>query len=386
MTTLFEVKLPDSIPVHLFPAGKGITIDEKEKSVRFEGAHFSEKKVRELVERIAERITDDGFIAPIKAIRAKSVSSQEAEAIATATGADFSDYVLFSAYACNTKIDRSQDRFTKSFLERLAKIVNEGDKPAFLYAHLRNQTIGKVLTAKVIPMVDEPGQHVLQITFSVNKKAIIPGQPDLKIAGMLTNGGLEFVSISFAARGEIEEFGDTLIRIFKGEEGEMVLFTETSVVYYPAQIGAKLKGFELKEVSILPPPKAKSKVNIEKSIPIKVGNTEYQFGVKAAGEGDAVTLTLTAPDALAKAIEQKDQEITDLKKSIEDLKKPYTDSIIKHQTELKKTVMAETLLKGLDLATLKGMETDLVKEFAVANPVIKDAGKATEDKETDNLL
>jgi len=385
MTTLFEVKLPDSIPVHLFPAGKGITIDEKEKSVRFEGAHFSEKKVRELVERIAERITDDGYIAPIKAIRAKSVSSQEAEAIATATGADFSDYVLFSAYACNTKIDRSQDRFTKSFLERLAKIVNEGDKPAFLYAHNRDQTIGKVLTAKVIPMVDEPGQHVLQITFSVNKKAIIPGQPDLKIAGMLTNGGLEFVSISFAARGEIEEFGDTLIRIFKGEEGEMVLFTETSVVYYPAQIGAKLKGFELKEVSTLPP-KTKSKVNIEKNIPIKLGTTEYQFGVKAAGEGDAVTLTLTAPDALAKAIEQKDKEIEDLKKSIEDLKKPYTDSIIKHQTELKKTVMTETLLKGLDLATLKGMETDLVKEFAIANPVIAGNGKQTEDKETDNLL
>lgn len=112
------------------------------------------------------------------------------------------DGSVYKVVMANTLLDRHNERFSKPYLDELARDLNAKGGRTYNLFHAQAIPIGKVLpTAKVMPMPSKPGEWQLEGHTWVDGKAVIPAQPEISVARAIKTGTLSDVSVE--VRGSI---------------------------------------------------------------------------------------------------------------------------------------------------------------------------------------
>lgn len=246
----YTATIPQGYNATSFPITKGVRL--KGNTLTFDKS-FSEKQVNEILYSYWSKATPKGkegeqFIAKkLKGETGKALTRQDVEMAGVEVPAQFTDeeYNFFKLSQANTRLDRAGDVLTKSFLDRLAKGVNEEGGISLLYNHDHMIALGKVFHEQVQKMATGAEDFELVGYAAIFKKASMPNHPNMSVKQGIDAGMLNWVSIGFRAIGETKQVGDKFYQEFDYEEGQA--FTpehfETSLVYFPAQYGAKIKNY-----------------------------------------------------------------------------------------------------------------------------------------------
>ena len=151
---------------------------------------------------------------------------------------------VWAVKMANTLIDRHNERFSKPYLERIAKQLNESSETFNLF-HDRRIPVGKVLPkAALIPMEGKPTDWELTGYVWVNNKATIPDQPMISVNEAIETGSLKDVSVEVSGSIQYVDApeGSGMIGIWEWyvnpERPEIAEITGLALVQKGAQRGA----------------------------------------------------------------------------------------------------------------------------------------------------
>lgn len=226
---------------------------------------------------------------------------------------------VWAVKMANTLIDRHNERFSKPYLERIAKQLNESSETFNLF-HDRRIPVGKVLPkAALIPMEGKPADWELTGYVWVNNKATIPDQPMISVNEAIETGSLKDVSVEVSGSIQYVDApeGSGMIGIWEWyvnpERPEIAEITGLALVQKGAQRGAgattvkSIGGQTIKkeEIKLITMYKEKYFVNDkEYSVTAKQDGTEIKAeGIESlvADYKDAVKATKAAETAKTEA-------------------------------------------------------------------------------------
>ncbi len=371
-----KIILPPEYNSSLFPTGKGITVTGQ--TVEFDG--FTEDQAKEITQRFWRKLMPDGSAVTLKTLKkSKAMTEDEVSLIKNKLpdGYDPKRHSIYKIGAANTKLDRDNDQFTPGYLQAMAKAVNDHGA-ALLFNHNNDYLIGKVFYATTAQMEGADVMHTELIEYAmIGPDATLPGQPSNTILKNVEDGTLTDASVRFGRwKSEIKEVGGNYIRIIDvPEQGEMV-HPETSLVFFPAQIGAGLKLFSTNgqhepfDFKSFNP----TIIHPKKSFTMAEVTNEVKFGektLKVTAKLDGDKGEISGLPELQKEYDSALSRATTAEKELTDAKQPYVNSVqnLEGEKGLKKSApRKEDELKGKTLTELMGLEKDLIAELKAVQP------------------
>lgn len=405
----YTATIPDNYRSDSFPIAKGVKL--KGNTVFFDST-FSEKQVNEILYSYWSKVTPKGkdgeqFIAKkLKGETGKALTRQDVEMSGVEVPAQFTDeeYNFFRLSQANTRLDRAGDVLTKNFLDRLAKGVNDEGGISLLYNHDHMIALGKIFHEQVQKMTTGADDFELIGYAAINKKASMPNHPNMSVKEGIDAGMLNWVSIGFRAVGEVKQAGDKFYQEFDYKEGQA--FTpehfETSLVYFPAQYGAKIKNYngneeEFDAVKLFNFKKLHKK-NFISAMEIKANGKTFTATPEVSEKEGTTTATIKGLEGLQdeiKALEAANEQLKAVKailletnqETINDIQNLEGEKALNKSFKHSKEELEAMLISSP--AKFKALATDLRKEHEEgikAGRIVAPAGREREVvKSVDNL-
>ncbi|NIV12894.1 MAG: hypothetical protein GWN62_16915 [Aliifodinibius sp.] len=284
----------------------------------------------------------------------KAITGSDLEQLQLKTKLDLSKGKVFRFEAANNVIDRTNERFNVSVLEKFASDINKEGR-TFLFSHRSDQIIGRVFHAELDQSEGKTAliEHVFIMTGTK-----LPGQADIELSEAIEAGVVDFVSVGFSAfRRRIEEDGKSFVEYYLDAENadhkEFTEQTELSAVYLGAQRGAAQKEYKVE--------------NIEFIKSIDMDNTELTAKIKELeGQIETLTTELTGKDSEIESLKSKN---TDLEAIVEKYLEPFRNDILNLQGKIlsEPARLTEEQVKALAPEQLMAMAKDLNEKFAGQN-------------------
>lgn len=282
---------------------------------------------------------------------------------------DVTKYGFYETILADTTLDLDNERFTKRFLDALARQYNAPGR-AFLLHHDTRQIKGSTFAAIVEPI---PGN---QENFQLRGKFYIPDwaltDQGEKVTDLIDSGSLKFVSVGFLPfQREFIENGDSYFWQYDVKDGEREPEAlELSGVYRGAQPRAAIKSIQLNDNKIM-------ELNIEFGGAIIKTPSQAEEAFKQAG---------------AKIKEQK-ETIERIEAELKAVKEKDINRIKSISAKLELTVESDEILFGKSVEDLQAqfkkldeLDTKLNSKDPVTGGDPVDPTPSPEPKESDVLF
>lgn len=345
--------IPSDFPPTLLDQIPGATVDKGQLVF-----NCDEKSALEAIEKAFE---GNKFVAvESKAYTPDDSDMEIAKRVMGNPNFDTSKLIFRELHTCNDLPDRVNDVLEKSFLDELARIVNDESR-VILLNHDSRQQVGRKFRANVVNRTFPDGRigwQLVEYCFLL-KDYMTDGS--ITLGEKVESGVIRDVSIGFMGTGRRWDEGKSL-RYWYHEPGKT--FTENKETSFVA-LGAQYFA------NIAKAAKSFSAAGLPNTIIQKMEKVNLTIG----GEVKSFTTEADIQNAFADSVaatKAAETERDALRAEIEGLKTPHISEIIAKQKDLKSEIWDDTTLKALPLAKVKAIADDLGARHKAANPNLND--------------
>lgn len=309
--------------------------------------------IKTLAEAVAERAAK-GYRHSSEIKKGYKPSVDDETMIKLITGDDeiMERVAVYRVEACNTILDKENERFTPSVLTIAANQVQKSNNVPVLFNHNPDNLIGRVFDAYVEPIPGVDGQFRLMSKMYVLRSAMMPNGTGMTVAEAVDAGILNMTSIGIMVDNtQWKEVGEGRYERILDGTPDGTVYLEQSMVWHGAQNGAMVKGIDKAEIDYTFTPKPVKKM------------TEIEI------KGMKLTITdesVTGVDAIEKAIGDRDSRIAELEATIKGIKKPLVDEAMTLHKEI--GTITEATEGGLYELSIEALTEHLTNLRKAANP------------------